>query len=208
MGADQTGSPSWSPDGTLVLFDSTAEGNFEVYTIDARGGNPRRLTNHHASDAVASFSRDGRWIYFDSNRSGRTEIWKMPAAGGDAIRVTRNLGHGARESPDGQYLYFTGRRSPADEVFILYRIAVAGGEAQRITEYPWLNAFAVTTGGVYIGRKDSIELLDPSTNKRTKLADVSGGLNWYLSASPDERYLLYTLNDRKGSDLLLVENFH
>nr|MBA2647064.1 hypothetical protein [Pyrinomonadaceae bacterium] len=32
---------------------------------------------------------------------------------------------------------------------------------------------------------------------------------WYpgLSVSPDERWVLYTQYDRKGSDIMLVENF-
>ena len=43
-------SPSWSPDGQRIAFQSDREGgkNFEIYVIDADGNNLRNLTNNPA----------------------------------------------------------------------------------------------------------------------------------------------------------------
>jgi Tol biopolymer transport system component len=47
--ADDTDA-SWSPDGKRVLFDTTRDGNREVYVMDADGSDPVNLTRHPADD--------------------------------------------------------------------------------------------------------------------------------------------------------------
>ncbi len=49
--------PAWSPDGSQVVFQSSWEGNFEIYTLNvedalqgSEGPRPRRLTNTRAGD--------------------------------------------------------------------------------------------------------------------------------------------------------------
>ena len=41
---------SWSPDGTRILFDSTRDGNREVYVMNADGSGARNLTRNPAED--------------------------------------------------------------------------------------------------------------------------------------------------------------
>lgn len=103
--AAMTGSPHWSPDGTQIIFDSNAEGRFQIYVISAAGGVARRLTADAADNALASFSHDGRQIYFSSNRTGKWQVWKMPAGGGPAVQVTQKGGRAPVESRDGRFLY-------------------------------------------------------------------------------------------------------
>ncbi len=42
--------PEWSPDGQKIVFDSTRDGNFEIYVMDADGGNVERLTSNNHFD--------------------------------------------------------------------------------------------------------------------------------------------------------------
>jgi Tol biopolymer transport system component len=70
------GTPRWSPDGAQIVFDANAD----IYVVGPRGGNPRRITTHPASDLGGSWSGDGRWIYFTSNRTGSYQVWKTDAA--------------------------------------------------------------------------------------------------------------------------------
>ena len=47
------GSPSWSPDGERIAFESDRKRNsenFEIYVMDADGGNQQKLTNHPRND--------------------------------------------------------------------------------------------------------------------------------------------------------------
>ena len=50
------GAPSWSPDGTKIVFRSNRDGNPEIYVMSADGENSTNLTRHPAEDEVASWS--------------------------------------------------------------------------------------------------------------------------------------------------------
>jgi dipeptidyl aminopeptidase/acylaminoacyl peptidase len=83
--------PHWSPDGTKIAFDSTRDGNFEVYVMNADGSDQRRLTDHPAIDANPAFSPDGRLIVFDSSRADAADrdLWAMSADGAGAAPLTQ-----------------------------------------------------------------------------------------------------------------------
>ncbi|HZD64819.1 MAG TPA: PDZ domain-containing protein [Acidimicrobiales bacterium] len=57
----EVGRPALSPDGSLVAFTSTAEGQTDVYVMGARGGPPRRLT-WLGEAAVRGWTPDGRIV--------------------------------------------------------------------------------------------------------------------------------------------------
>jgi TolB protein len=47
------GSPSWSPDGTLILFNSDRTGQIELYAMDFNG----RITQQFTFDEGNEFNR-------------------------------------------------------------------------------------------------------------------------------------------------------
>jgi Tol biopolymer transport system component len=115
------GSPSWSPDGTKIVFTSSRDGNAEIYVMGADGANPQRLTRHPASDGYPNFSHDGTRITFDTDRDGNFEIYAMDADGANPRRLTH---HPARDvsaswSPDGRKIAFMSDRTGAFEVWVM-----------------------------------------------------------------------------------------
>jgi len=106
-GDDRSG--SWSPDGKRLAFDSTRDGNTELYAIDADGTNTVRLTDEPGGDWAASWSPDGSKIAFTSDRTGTAQIWVMAADGSGAAQLTNDR-TGAlwpAWSPDGSRILFT-----------------------------------------------------------------------------------------------------
>src|SRR5215213_8887457 len=64
-----------------ISFDSTRDGNTEIYVMNADGSQPTRLTDNPAIDRDAAFSPDGRRIAFVSERDGNSEVYHMNADG-------------------------------------------------------------------------------------------------------------------------------
>ncbi|MBI4875097.1 MAG: TolB family protein [Acidobacteria bacterium] len=99
----------WSPDGKTLAYCGERNGNFDVYTIPAAGGEETRLTTAEGLDDGPEYSPDGKFIYFNSIRSGLMQIWRMKPDGSEQEQVTPDDGYNnwfAHVSPDGQRMVF------------------------------------------------------------------------------------------------------
>lgn len=82
--------PQISPDGKLIAFAATYDGNNDLFVIDIDGGEPRRLTWSPAQDEPVGWMPDGKTVIFRSNGEdplGNNELFTIPAAGGDAVKL-------------------------------------------------------------------------------------------------------------------------
>src|SRR6185503_8156596 len=75
----------------LVAFESTRDGNAEIYVVNADGIRQTNLTQHPADDRWPSWSPDGSRIAFFSMRSGRSELYVMDADGANPVQLTHTL---------------------------------------------------------------------------------------------------------------------
>ena len=95
--------PAYSPDGRRIAFESDADGDMEIYVMDAGGGGVLQLTHNGEHDEGPSWSPDGTRLAFTrgpDNADG--DIWTMAADGSDQRRLT--TAPGRDESPDWQPL--------------------------------------------------------------------------------------------------------
>ena len=106
------GSPSywhgWSPDGKTLAFVGERNGNFDIYTIPAAGGEETRLTTAEGLDDGPEYTPDGKYIYFNSERTGIMQIWRMRPDGSDQEQVfSDDLNNWFPHiSPDGRWMVF------------------------------------------------------------------------------------------------------
>ena len=59
-------SPAWKPDGTLIAFASDRDGKRQIYVIDPRGGEARKVTAIEEGIGSFQWSPDGRTFAFTS----------------------------------------------------------------------------------------------------------------------------------------------
>jgi len=80
----------YSPDGKLIAFTGSEDGNQNVYVMPVGGGEIKQLTYYDRNDAVSSWSWDSKFIYFTSNRYNRMSTYKVSIYGGTPERLFEN----------------------------------------------------------------------------------------------------------------------
>lgn len=98
----------WSPDGKTLAFVGQRDGEFDIYSIPAAGGDEVRLTTAKGLDDGPEYSPDGKYIYFNSERTGHMQIWRMKPDGSDQEQVfSDDLNNWFPHiSPDGHWMVF------------------------------------------------------------------------------------------------------
>ena len=176
--------PAWSPDGTRIVFMSDRDGhvpkggvlpNFEIYVIDADGGNQQNLTNNPSDDRQPAWSPDGKRIAFVSDRDGlldihgfpTSEIYVMDADGQNPQNLTNNRDGdwSPSWSPDGKRI-----------VFMSYREGHFIGDFEEITS--------------------EIYVMDADGDNQQRLTENRKN-DWSPSWSPDGTRIVFS-SDRKG----------
>jgi dipeptidyl aminopeptidase/acylaminoacyl peptidase len=137
--------PALSPDGRRVAYTVTTwdaaenKSNADLWVVDVRGGEPRRLTTHKSSDSTPAWSPDGTRLAFVSKREGDTEaqLYVLRVDGGEPERITEMpMGAGdPKWTPDGRSIVFSshvvaGAESPAET-----KKALAAREANKVKAY-------------------------------------------------------------------------
>ncbi len=124
--------PSWSPDGSRLVFVSDRMGSPQLFVMNASGGGERRLTSRGSYNVTPAWSPAGDRIAFSRIEQGHFEIYTIRPDGSDERRLTFGAGNKEhpRWSPDGRFLVFSsdqgGRKA-------LYVMRSDGGGLRRLS---------------------------------------------------------------------------
>ena len=75
-------------DGKTLAYCAERDGEYDIYTIPAAGGNEAQLTTAFGLNDGPEYDCDGEYIWFNSVRTGRMQAWRMKADGSEQTQMT------------------------------------------------------------------------------------------------------------------------
>jgi tricorn protease len=151
----------FSPDGETIAFTGYYDGNFDVFTIPAIGGIPKRLTYHGFSDMVLDWHPSGEKVLFRSVRMSKTNpgpryrrLFTIDVDGGYPEVLPLFEGELTSYSPDGKRIAYN-RMSREFRTWKRYRGGMAQdiwlydfekNEVEKLTEFEGTDAFPMWHG--------------------------------------------------------------
>src|SRR5262245_5619710 len=209
-----TSSPVWSPDGSTLAFATDRDDKRQIYVIDPRGGEARKVTS--AEEGVGSFawSPDGKAFAFtstdpktdaDKDREKKfgefdvygegyrmSHLWVWDIAAGKARRLTSGaytVGQ-FNWSPDGREIAFDHRINPANTsgaTADISVVSVADGKVRELVKQDGADGGPVwSPDGRTIAFTSAMSKPYSFLNNAIAIVPAAGGKVEYISAAFDE----------------------
>jgi len=210
--------PAFSPDGKLIAFSRNfSSGAFDVFVMNAAGGEPRRLTNDGEHISGIAFSQNGQDIIFSSARGGgeRRGLWRVPVFGGAPRQLpfgTDNSGAPA-VSPAGNHLAFV-QSTYSDKIWAYdipvpgesptpARVAIASRQLQVAPQFSPDGrrvAFASTRSGSW-----EIWVSSPGGTNAIQLTSFGGRQTGSPHWSADGKQIAFDARPEKHSEIYVID---
>ncbi|MHB9029880.1 MAG: hypothetical protein ACYC9O_14020 [Candidatus Latescibacterota bacterium] len=185
-----------------ITFESTRDGNFEIYTMNDDGANVVRLTRSDGWSRYPAWSPDGSTIVFSSNRKyrGRMQMYTISPDSAlsfpTMITDTRGINQNAGWSPDGKQLVC---QSSRDGHYEIWKMNADGSNAVNLTKSEdWEDEPSWSPDGqkivyVILTREDisDIWVMDADGSNRKQLTHGESQGNYSPSWSPDSSKIVF-----------------
>jgi Tol biopolymer transport system component len=209
--------PSFSPDGTKILFNSDRDGNAEIYLMNSDGSDVRRLTFHPAKEAFQVFSPDGTQIAFNSNRENENVgIYLMNVNDKlDPVRISDPAYNAEIRSgcwsPDGTKIVFTSDKD--GEKYNVYtldaervepKMVYAAGEADVRQPAISPDGSTLAVSARLPDQTGELRLVDLKIGSERTIAESENN-NLGPSWSPDGRFIAFNCKLSGNTEICTID---
>ncbi len=200
-------SPSWSPDGTQVLFTSykpAVKGGFvnpNLYLYNLVTRNRRTLSGSRGLNTGGVFHPKENKLAYTYSKDGRPEIYVLDLDTNTRMPITKTVFFSVEPSwsPDGQRITFSSSKTGRPHIWVANR---DGSNAKRLTFAGQYNSSPNWSPRgdkiVFSGQENqknnfNIFLVDPSGSNLARLTDDATSSE-NPTFSPDGRFIAFSSN--------------
>lgn len=213
----------------IMLFESTRDGNSEIYAWNLGNQSFLRITNNSSVDIQPALAPDGLRVAYVSNQNGNNEIFLTGLDRRAPINLSNNPADDQQPtwSPDGNWIAFTSNRDGNQEIYVMRS---DGSEVRNLTSTAgndfapswfsirrllgtedWITFTSTRDGNleIYKVRPDGTGLENLTRNPANDYGS-SGNFNGLLLAFVSDRDgnpEIYTMTDSGGAIRRVTNNF-
>ncbi len=190
-------SPAWSPNANELAYVSFEQKKAVVYIQNLHQGSQRTIASFKGSNSAPAFSPNGGQMLVTLSKDGGSHVFTIGRDGSNPVRITNGstaIDTEAKFAADGASIFFVSDRGGGPQI---YRQALSGGEASRITFDGGYNispapspdgkllAYVTRQGGSF--KVMVMNLADGSTKGITDTNDDESP-----SFAPNSRFIVYS----------------
>lgn len=200
--------PSWSPDGSKLVYASYQKGPPEIFSVDLGNGQITQLTKNKSTSITPVWHPDGKTVYYSTSLTGSTEIFSTTAKGmQQEVTAVGGINIAPRFSKDGSTMVYSSTRAGRLHV---YRQPTSGGSAQRLTfvglhnDSPDISPDGnkIVFCGQDSGAFDIFIMNSDGTN--IQRLTIDSGSNEHPRWSPDGRYIVFSSTRTGGPAIYMM----
>jgi len=192
----------FSPDGSKLLYQSSAAGQFDIYEIRRDGSAIRLLIASPADDITPIYSPDRKRILFVSERDGIREIYSADADGKNLVNLTNHPANDIHPafSRDGSRIIFSSSRTATHpEDFDIFEMSADGSGVRQVTKGTDVDTYAswspdgarIVTRRVIDGSNSEVFVLDRDGSNARNLTSAPRDYDGWPAWSPDGSRIAY-----------------
>jgi Tol biopolymer transport system component len=157
--------PTFTPDGTRVVYAFAETGPMQLWSVDLEGKDKQQVTETEGLTHWPSFTPDGKRMVFANSRENNYEIYIRDFAGNNEQRLTQNglMDIRPRVSPDGERICFVSTRDGNYEIYVMN---IDGSGVVRVTHNE---------------ERDDYPSWHPSSRQLVYVSERDGRLDLYLA---------------------------